>query len=158
MTVDVVVSLAKRPHADAVGAVLFQAFEPLRDCYTPAAFDATVPDAARIEQRLTEGPIWIASIDTEVVGTVSIRDDDRGLYLRGMAVVPSVRRSGVGEALLETALSYRADQAVWLYTTGFLHDATRMYERFGFRIIDEEPAPSLFGVPLVRMELARDSS
>jgi GNAT superfamily N-acetyltransferase len=109
----------------------------------------------RITARLDEGPIWLAEDHGLAVGTVAAVTDRQGCYLRGMAVAPGARGRGVGRALVDAVLEYarssRADRC-WLYTTEFLDDAIRLYERFGFTPFTEDPPPNLHGTPLMGME------
>ena len=140
--------------AAAIHRVLVAAFEPLRGRYTPAAFDATVLDTPRIEQRLTEGPIWVAESDGEVVGTFGIEVSEEGHYLRGMGVSPAARGSGLGRRLVAMAVEYvdgRQPPRTWLYTTAFLDAAIALYEEAGFVRFDPEP-PHFHGTPIIGMQ------
>lgn len=147
------VRLATVADAADVHAVLLAAFEPLRERYTPGAFDATVLDPPRVVARIGEGPVWVAESEDRVIGTFSAIVDERGCYLRGMGVDPRVRGRGAGAALLAAALEYAAaGTRTWLYTTEFLHAAIRLYERAGFHRFDEDPPADLHGTPLIGME------
>lgn len=140
--------------AAAIHQVLVDAFGPLEDRYTPAAYDATVLDPERIEQRLTEGPIWVAELDDEVVGTFGIEVTDQGHYLRGMGVTPAARGAGLGRRLVDVAVEYvdaRRPPRTWLYTTAFLDAAIALYEAAGFVRFDPEPA-DFHGTPIIGME------
>lgn len=140
----------------AVHEVLHAAFDPLRDQYTVAAFDATVLDPERVAARLSEGPVWVAEREAETVGTFGSRHDEGGCYLRGMGVLPAARGLGVGRLLLDEAVRYSqavAAPRIWLYTTPFLDAAIHLYESVGFARMVEDPAPDFFGTPLIGMEL-----
>lgn len=62
---------AAREDAARVAAVLSVSFAGHRDSYAREAYAAAVLDAERIEQRLSEGTAWVASLGGEVVGTAS---------------------------------------------------------------------------------------
>lgn len=154
-----VVRLATAGEAAAVHRVLLAAFDPLRDQYTVAGFEATVLDPARVAGRMSAGPIWLAIAAGTPVGTFGTRDDSRGHYLRGMAVVPEARGQGVGGALLAEVLRHvdsHPAPRTWLYTTPFLEAATALYLGAGFVRFDEDPPANLYGTPLIGMQRSVD--
>ena len=139
--------------AAAIHALMVAAFTPFQDQYTDGCFDATVLDPVRIRTRMEEGPVWVASAGDSVVGTVGARRDDRGLYIRGMAVHPQAQRQGIGHALLaevEDHARHHGIDVLWLSTTTFLTASQALYEAAGFRRADGPP--DLFGTPLVSFE------
>ncbi len=145
---------AEELHAATITGILSVAFEPLRGQYTAAAYAATVISPAAVRDRMSQGPVWLATVAGVAVGTFSARPDDRGCYLRGMAVAPSRRGSGVGRALLDGSLEYATEvgaPAAWLHTTPFLHAARRLYEGAGFVVDRDRPPADLHGTPLLAM-------
>jgi putative acetyltransferase len=103
---------------------------------------------------MNEGPIWVVMSEDLVVGTVSVVPRGDSLYIRGMAVLPHARGQNVGELLLQHVEDFAHGQGfrrLFLSTTPFLSRAIRLYERMGFRRIDEGPH-DLFGTPLFTME------
>jgi N-acetylglutamate synthase-like GNAT family acetyltransferase len=140
--------------ASEIARILHAAFEEFKPLYTEGGFSATTPAAEQVLHRMKEGPIWVAVRDGSVLGTVAARFRDKSVYVRGMAVLPSVRGSGVGAGLLgavEEWASCLNCHRLFLSTTPFLHSAIRLYEAHGFRRIDEGPH-ELFGTPLFTME------
>ncbi|MEM7286082.1 MAG: GNAT family N-acetyltransferase [Actinomycetota bacterium] len=140
--------------APAIHRVLLDAFEPLEDRYTPAAFDATVLDPDRVRLRLDDGPVWLAELDGAVVGTFGIEVTDEGHYLRGMGVSPAARGAGLGKRLVDVAVGYVDEHRpprAWLFTTHFLDAAIALYERAGFVRFDPDPA-HFHGTPIIGME------
>ena len=113
--------------------------------------DATVLDAARITERMREGPVWVALHRGAVVGTAAAVERDRGFYVRGMGVLPSARGRHLGQRLLQTIERHGRGRRLFLSTTPYLHRAIELYERFGFRRTDAGPH-DLFGTPLFTME------
>ncbi len=82
------------------------------------------------------GEIYFARYGGQVVGTCAlIKVDPHTFELAKMAVTSACQGMGFGSRLLETAIadarSFGARQLV-LYTNSRLHDAVRMYKRFGF--------------------------
>ena len=129
----------------------FVAFEPL---YTVGGFKATALAAPQVLERMQEGPVWVALHDSQVLGTVAIVVKRKSAYIRGMAVLPSARGTGMGSALLQHAEKWAIDKQcvrLFLSTTPFLSEAVRLYETFGFRRTDEGPN-DLLGTPLFTME------
>ena len=140
--------------AEAIASVMLRAFSEYRHLYTAGGFSATAITPEEIVLRLRQGPILVALIDDEIVGTVSVVKKIDSLYIRGMAVVIEARGNRIGELLLEQIQAYAANEGcnrLFLSTTPFLDRAIRLYEKFGFTRIDAGPY-DLFGTPLFTME------
>jgi len=133
---------------------LHEAFVEFKSLYTDGGFSATTPDPAQILVRMNEGPAWLAMHSDIALGTVAALVKAQSAYIRGMAVLPSARASGVGAALLRHVEDWAASQGcsrLFLNTTPFLSAAIRLYEKFGFRRTGEGPQ-ELAGTPLFTME------
>ena len=80
--------------------------------------------------------------------------NENGLYVRGMAVIPSARGLGAGARLLahvcDVAAAARAPR-LFLSTTPFLAGAIRLYTAFGF-VRTEDGPDHLCDTPLFTME------
>lgn len=147
------IQLATRSEASAIADVILQSFLEYKSSYTDEAFTATCPSSTEVENRLAEGPVWIAVENEIVVGTVSGVPDGTRVLIRSMAVLPSRRGQGIGEALLRQVEDYSYENGcrhLFLSTTFFLTSAIRLYERFGFRTSDEGPRDR-FGTPIFTM-------
>jgi GNAT superfamily N-acetyltransferase len=149
-------TLVRRAVADEapiIARVLYQAFVELEAQYTPAAFAATTPTSDQIWERWSDGPVWAAAQGHQLVGTISATPKIEGLYIRSMAVLPSVRGHGIGYRLLQTVEQFaiaQGFQRMFLSTTPFLAGAIRLYERFGFHRSNDAPH-ELFGTSLFSM-------
>jgi GNAT superfamily N-acetyltransferase len=147
------IQLAAPEDAGPIASVLREAFAEYASCYTPAAFAATTPTADQIRQRWSEGPVWVAVLDSRIVGTISAVPRDDAMYVRSMAILPASRGRGIGRLLLdevERFARHRHDARLFLSTTPYLHRAIRLYEQFGFARTAEGPH-DLFGTPLFTM-------
>ena len=131
---------AHKEDAVEIAAVLLAAFLEFKPKYTTQAFEATTPDANGILERLGEGPIWLATQNGKSVATASVVLKPNGLYVRGMAVLPIARGSGVAGLLFDKIDDYASANSCerqFLSTTPFLTRAIRFYERCGFSKISE---------------------
>lgn len=140
--------------APSISSVLYDSFVEYKSSYTPEGFAVTTPTSDQIQSRMSEGPVWVVIRDQAIVGTASAVSQGESLYVRGMAVLPNARGQKIGELLLahiESFASASGFTRLFLSTTPFLSSAIRLYERFGFRRIDEGPH-DLFGTPLFTME------
>ena len=140
--------------AAAISTVLYESFKEFRVLYTDGGFAATALGAEQILLRMQEGPVWIALRGDAVLGTVAAVVKGESVYVRGMAVLPASRGAGAGAALLREVESWAGSERcgrLFLSTTPFLASAIRLYERFGFRRVEED-RQDLFGTPLLTME------
>jgi GNAT superfamily N-acetyltransferase len=92
------------------------------------------------------GQIFFALDRGEPVGTVAaVRESAAVFELAKMAVRPSHRSRGLGEALGRAAISYAREQGatmMFLETNSRLENAIRLYERLGFVFaIPSHPSP-----------------
>jgi GNAT superfamily N-acetyltransferase len=150
---DVKIRMAVPADATQIAAVLLESFAEYENLYSPEGFAATTPACGSILNRMKEGPVWIAWLDHSAVGTASVADRGDDLYLRGMAVLPTARGRGIASLLLRQVEDYASAHGyrrLILSTTPFLHEAIRLYERFGFSRSREGPQ-QLSGTPLFTM-------
>ncbi len=148
------VRLACASDADAIARILYESFAAFESLYTPQGFAATTPDAGQVLSRMQEGPVWIAMLRTQPVGTAAAMRKSNSAYMRGMAVLPGARGSGVGAKLLAQVEHWALKEGchrIFLSTTPFLSAAIALYENSGFRRTPDPPH-HLFGTPLFTME------
>ena len=136
-------------------ACLRTAFEDYRQQYTTDAFVDTVLTPETLQERLVAMIVFVAINDLgEVVGTIACNlvSAEEG-HLRGMAVLPSLRGSGIAGQLLshaEEGLRSRKCTCITLDTTEPLQRAMRFYEKHGYRRSGK--ISDFFGMPLVEYQ------
>jgi DNA-binding MarR family transcriptional regulator/GNAT superfamily N-acetyltransferase len=97
---------------------------------------------------------WIAEIDGQSVGHIFLvkhPEQPDAAKLRLLFVERSARGMGLGDALVKECISFARSSGykrVVLWTQSILAGAHRIYERAGFRLVDEAPHHS-FGKDLV---------
>jgi nitroimidazol reductase NimA-like FMN-containing flavoprotein (pyridoxamine 5'-phosphate oxidase superfamily)/GNAT superfamily N-acetyltransferase len=139
--------------ASAISNVLEEAFSEYRALYTRQGYAATAITIDEVAKRMSDGPMWVALLDDQVVGTVAALVKHKSLYIRGMGIVPQARGKRIGERLLRHVEKFAVDaghKRLTLSTTPFLNRAIRLYESFGFERIHSQPL-DLFGTPLFSM-------
>lgn len=152
---EITVRLAAPNDADDISRVLKEAFTVVREHYTEEAFDVVTPKPEVILERFAEGPMWVAELDGNVVGTVSLTTEPEGLYVRSMAVSPNAQRLGIGHKLLVALHEHTAEseiRRIFLYTTYFTPGAKDMYEKHGYRYVRDTTPEEWYGVPGLEME------
>lgn len=102
---------------------------------------------------------WIAEKNGKVVGSVFVvRHDQATAKLRLLYVDPSTRGMGIGGRLVDESLRFARQagyQKMILWTNSVLTGARRIYEKAGFRLVEEEPHHS-FGKDLIGQVWSRD--
>ena len=86
---------------------------------------------------------WTASVDGRVEGSITIdgiHAEDAGAHLRWFIVSDALRGTGVGRQLMDAAIACCRDRSyarVYLWTFEGLDAARRLYERTGFRLVEQ---------------------
>ena len=151
---NVQIRAAQQADVQSIVSVLAESFIEYQRFYTKEGYAVTTPKSIVIQDRLSEGEMWVALLKGEVVGTVSVVPQGKALYVRSMAILPAARGNRIGEKLLkhiEELATANGYECLLLSTTPFLDRAIRLYEKFGFRR-NGEPPHDLFGTPLLTME------
>ena len=155
MTSVVTLRLATPDDSETVADLIYEAFAPFESEYTAGAFEYTTPKADAIRPRFEEGPVWIAEMDGDAVGTVSGLPDGERFYIRSMAIKPTAQRGGIGQRLLDALEIYAREKGfekLYLYTTFVLPGAQRLYEKNGFYVLRETPPEEWYDMGGLEME------
>jgi ribosomal protein S18 acetylase RimI-like enzyme len=143
-----------RPNdAAEIAKILAETFAEYKSLYTPEAFAMMTPGKDEIEKRFSEaGRIWVAALEGEIVGTVSVVNRNESLYIRSLAILPAAQGLRIGERLLTEVENYSVAggfKILTLSTGAFLPRALRLYDKFGFT---QRGVGDFYGTRLIAME------
>jgi N-acetylglutamate synthase-like GNAT family acetyltransferase len=121
------------------------------------------PDLKEISKyyQVNNGNFWIAKMNDEVIGTISLLDiGNRQGALRKMFVNKNFRGKafGVGKKLLDTLLDWARQKGfseIFLGTTEKFTGAQKFYEKNGFEEIPKQELPEAFPVMEVDVKFYR---
>ena len=89
--------------------------------------------------------LWLAVADGQIEGSIvidGIHASTSGAHLRWFILSDRLRGSGIGNALVATAVEFcraRGYRNTYLWTFEGLHAARHLYEKNGFRMVAQEP-------------------
>lgn len=89
--------------------------------------------------------LWFAMVDGEMEGAIAIdglHADTEGAHLRWFIGSERLRGTGAGTRLLAQALAFcdaRRYRRTYLWTFDGLHAARHLYEKHGFRLVQQQP-------------------
>jgi putative acetyltransferase len=107
-----------------------------------AYFDPQLNDLHQYYKNLEHAKYWVVEMEGEVVGGIGIapfNEHDKVCELQKLYLISKAQGIGLGKKLMETALSFASIHYAkcYLETTLELKTACKLYERFGFTLLDE---------------------
>ena len=87
---------------------------------------------------------WTALVNGRVEGSITIdgiHAENEGAHLRGFIISDALRGKGIGNQLINTAISFCRREGynrISLWTFEGLGAARRLYEKVGFRLVEEQ--------------------
>ena len=137
---------AKISDADPLGAAFASAYaDAKRDI-------ADLPDVASgMAADIAGHLVWIAETGAECVGGLVLSLDGRSAHLMNVAVVPAARGTGVGRALIETALTQARTSGctrIALATHRDMPGNVALYRKLGWSVTGQDGNKILMSRPL----------
>jgi ribosomal protein S18 acetylase RimI-like enzyme len=131
---------------DEVARLLGDVYGVFRAHFPPEAWGRYIHEIVDVRSRLGRSELIVAERAGRLVGTIGFypeashsaleRWPRRWASIRTLGVRADSRRQGVGVALARECVRRARDRgvrAIGLHTASYLMDATRLYERLGFR-------------------------
>lgn len=119
------------------------------------------PDAGVLSDALTDGRLWVATVDSVPVGyALALLLEDGTAHLEQVSVDPAHGRRGLGAALVGAAVRWAVEGAQRSLTLSTFRDLAwnrPYYERLGFAVVPNEArSPALVSVQRHEQELGLD--
>lgn len=110
-----------------------------------AYFDPQLDDLRTYYNELNHAEYWVVEMDGEVVGGIGIapyNEQDKICELQKLYLIPEVQGLGISKKMMETALAFASlhYEKCYLETLHDLKTANKLYEKYGFSLLDE-PLP-----------------
>ena len=106
-------------------------------------FEMAEDSAAQLNAYFDDGDVWVAQTAGEIVGHLQlVPHDPISGEIKNLAVLPDVRRRGVGAALVRQAIDiahHNGWNALFVRTATADTDNLSFYQRLGFRCVAIEP-------------------
>ena len=106
--------------------------------------------------------LWTACIDDRVEGSIAVdgrEHDTEGAQLRWFFLSPEFRGQGIGDSLIGHAMDFckqKKYSRVYLWTFEGLTSARRLYEKYGFRLVEQHEG-SHWGTKVTEQKLVLHS-
>ena len=97
-----------------------------------------------IENTSSQNGFWVASVKNKIIGSIAIDGNQirkNEARLRFFIISPDYQGLGIGNLLMERAITFCKDSGfkeVYLTTFAGLDPAKHLYEKWGFRLIEEK--------------------
>ena len=120
-------------------------FDWLNEYFYVEEYDEKVLKNCKEEIIDKGGYIFFAIFKLEVVGTMALMPREEGIYeLNKMAVKKELRGNGIGHQLIQYTIDFAKKneyKSVILYSNTVLENSIHLYNKFGFKKIDNPDAP-----------------
>ncbi|MEK6780334.1 MAG: GNAT family N-acetyltransferase [Bacteroidota bacterium] len=96
--------------------------------------------------------VWVCEHDRTMIGFLLLMNRGEAAQLRYFIIEPEYRSIGLGKKLMDLYMAFLRQcgySSSYLLTTHELHAAAHLYKKHGFKLIEEKPASSFFGKPLM---------
>lgn len=129
----------------AIHKVIRKGFKGLRRRgYPKKAIDAAIPSRRAIQQRLLlpKTVVFVASIDGQIIGTVTGNENFEHFHVQSLAVDPRFQGHGVGYSLMteleKIARKFNCNK-LFVQTAWAMFEAIKLYLQLGFELEGYHP-------------------
>jgi GNAT superfamily N-acetyltransferase len=111
-------------------------------------WDETV-EAARFQKRFDPADYQLVEVGGRDVGAVAVEWRDMEVFLADIEIVPEWQRCGLGTAIITTILAEARQRKLPASLQVLkVNPARRLYERLGFRVVEETQTHVLMRTPM----------
>lgn len=141
---NITIRVANDEDSAAISDIELQAASLFPDELLPKALCSQTLPVCEIESSIQEQRLWVAESDQNLVGFALIRSLNQLTLLAEIDVLPEYNGKGIASALLNLIiekLKQRNKTALYLTTFRDFTPSRRLYDKFGFVVLESDNIP-----------------
>jgi ribosomal protein S18 acetylase RimI-like enzyme len=119
---------------------VFDAIGLTKECFSKAVFNTNdSQDYLKSNLKINDKQkTWLAFLDKELIGSITIVDKDKECEMRGFYVATDFQGKGIGSKLWKFVLSFAGNREIVLDTYSHNTKTIEIYKNWGFEIDTEK--------------------